>query len=454
IGIIIKLTKNKIRSSFMLLYRRRKQFLLVLSMLLLVLIPFTSCQRIPAVEHTPQLPTATLPVVPSRVVTLSSSAPLPNTPTPSLEAISQTTNQAVVSTQSQAPFEYSGVKILPGDLVFLVTDEQNQNSSLYRAAASNNFAPELVFKIKGLAYQFYVHSDREGIDLATGEKDEGGAVIYQKLMSLRFSDNQAKEILIFDKQIYALDWSYDGRYLAVVQGMMGANQNILKTIAFVDLNCRIQGKCISETAEATGKLDLNPYDFRWSPKEYRVLFTGDPSNQYGTRDIYELGVGEDGKPLQPVNMTASDVPYDLNPVWLSDGKSFLFACQTSDSPNEYNLCKNNLLPGQETNLLKLPYNMKNFSVSPDGNMLFDFYFGEKAPAIRSFDQNQNKTSILMENIIEPKAFLFILPSPDGKVIGFIEEGGMQIVLFDLRNKQDTIIPCPSSGAMSWMLWIN
>ena len=75
-------------------------------------------------------------------------------------------------------------------------------------------------------------------------------------------------------------------------------------------------------------------------------------------------------------------------------------------------------------------------------------------SVRSFDLNQNKTSILIENIIEPKSFMYILPSPDGKLIGFVEEGGAQIVLYDLGIKQETLIPCPSSGAISRMVWID
>ena len=175
----------------MLLYQWRKLYLLVLGMLFLIMILFTSCQSTPVAKPSQQSPTATLPFVPSRVVTLSRSTPLPNTTTPSPEAILQTTGQAVVSVPAPVPFEYSGAKILPGDLVFLVTNEQNRDSSLYRASASNEFAPELVLKIKGLAYKIYLHPDGEGLDLAMGEKEEGGAVIYQKLMTLRLSDKQA-----------------------------------------------------------------------------------------------------------------------------------------------------------------------------------------------------------------------------------------------------------------------
>lgn len=432
------------------LFQYSKQFLVIWVTLLLVLIPLVSCLNTPP-QPSLQPPTATLSIVRSRVITLATSTPLPITPTTSFVPTSQTTDQAVVSVPSPVPFEYSGVKIQPGDLVFLVTNEQNQDSSLYRAAASSKFAPELVIKIQGLAYHSYLLPDREGLDLVLGEKGENG-LIFRTFVTLRFSDTQAKKILTFDKKTFTLAWSYDGRYLAAIQGVIGANQNFLRTIAFVDLNCRTNGSCVTETAETTGK--LHPYDIRWSPKEYKVLFAGDPSNQYGTRDIYELGVGEDGKPLQPVNFTTSDEAEDMNPVWLPDGKGFLFACQTDNPPNEYNLCKNDLLQGQETNLLKLPYNMKNFSISLDGNMLFDFYFGDQAPAVRSFDLNQNKTSILIENIIEPKTFLNILPSPNGKVIGFIEEGGAQIVLYDLGTNQEIPIPRPFSGAVSWMVWIN
>ncbi len=67
------------------IYRRSKQFLVVLGMLLLILIPLTSCQNTPVIEPSPKPPTATLPIVPSRVVTLSNDTPFPGTPTPSLK---------------------------------------------------------------------------------------------------------------------------------------------------------------------------------------------------------------------------------------------------------------------------------------------------------------------------------------------------------------------------------
>ncbi len=67
------------------LFQRSKQFLGVAGVLLLVLILLTSCQNTLVLEPSPQPPTATLPIVPSRVVTLSNDTPLPRMPTPSLE---------------------------------------------------------------------------------------------------------------------------------------------------------------------------------------------------------------------------------------------------------------------------------------------------------------------------------------------------------------------------------
>lgn len=425
---------------------------LVLSLLLLVLVLFTSCKNTPQVQPTPAIdPISTVgPRQPTKVVLLVTSTSVIST----AEALPGSSTPIPTKTPStELQYQYTNRQLQPGDLLIASIDIANKASSVYAASPDNGFTPELVLTLPGMVYQFYVHPDLKGLDFAVSDMvvEEFDVPVFQQLFTLRFDQPDARLIKTFDLEVVRMVWSPDGKYLAFLETKDRNNSGASggRMISIIDLSCRDTGDCPSTSPQLPAKAD--PYDLIWSPKDYRLAFTGDSG--FGSRDVFAMQVNSDGSISAPVNLSNSPGTEDFFPQWKLDGSGLMFPCSNQNSPNDYSLCETSLEPGEAKEVRRLPENMSNITASPDGSLLFDYYYlkSNQANALRAFNLTTGGVSYVIPKV-EVASSPFV--SWDNQFVGFIQYDRHAFIVEELAKQQITQISTRENELIYSVQWIK
>jgi len=365
-------------------------------------------------------------------------------------------------------YQYSGRAIQAGDLLFTVVGEDD--TSLYAAhPSSDDFVPELIATLPGQVYQFYIHPDRLGLDYLVGEKvSEDGFSFYRspQLFSLRFADSQPQQLFAFQRgsdQVKGTEllatWSNDGRLMVFSStGFFPKPGEAPNKMGWFDFTCRDTGNCQPEYLQLPAGLAINPFEF--SLDGYKLLMQGRYINGVGSGagDIFFINFNAQLQPEAIQNLTNSDQVDEESPQWLPDGSGFLSACSDDQTPNnEYNLCQHGVSIRQNETLLRLPFNMHQFELSPDGKMLVDLIFVPDAIKsqrnLRLFNLETRQTTTLMQNsdlYLDAQSF-----SPDSQYLGFVWDGGRKLSVVQLESgKEYNLSDRVKTGAISWLSWVQ
>ena len=364
-------------------------------------------------------------------------------------------------------YQYAGRTIQAGDLLFTVVGESD--TLLYAAHPSSDFIPELIATLPGQVYQFYIHPDRLGLDYLVGEKvSEDGFSFYRspQLFSLRFADSQPQQLFAFQRgsdQVKGTEllatWSNDGKLMVFSStGFVPKPGEATNRIGWFDLSCRDSGDCQPEYLQLPAGLAINPYEV--SLDGYKLLLQGSYINGIGSGagDVFLVNFNSQLQPEPIQNLTNSDQVSEESPQWLPDGSGFLSACTDNETPvNEYNLCLHGVSSEQNETLLRLPFNMHQFIISPDGKMLLDLVLvpdiEQDQQKLQLFTIDTRQTTILKQYkalYLDAQCF-----SPDSQYLGFVwSEGGklsvIQLGTGEEYNLSDTV----KKGTISWLDWTN
>lgn len=378
-------------------------------------------------------------------------------------------------------YEYTGRAIQPGELLFTVMGETT--TELYAFDSQSSAAPERVASLPGQVYQVFLHTDRKGIDYLAGTRvsdpPPSRLTFYRSahVYTLRFTDPQPRLLVAFPRgpenvqgTELTANWSYDGRLM-----VFELHNNYPKpgepwaSIGWIDLACRQTGNCQPQYLEIPPGMELNRPKF--SPKTYQVLISGADQIHGGHNpDVYQFEFGADGQLGALSNLTNSDQIFELSPNWLPDGSGFFTACWDSSIPiNAYDLCQHGTTPGQGQHLLRLPGNMQDITLSPDGKRLADYSYIENKEQIRVYELETRKTTLISGEGDWP--FFGFTFSVDGKYLALLRAGsdpmptsqdpGMNvggtpwISLYSLATGQERQVFESSSGEdIPWMGWVR
>jgi hypothetical protein len=372
------------------------------------------------------------------------------------------TPQATSTPLSLDSDRYNQRIIQPGDLLYTVVGDTS--TDLYAASPQTRFTPELVASLPGQVYQVYLYPDRLGIDYLAGTKvTEDGFIFYRSVQvyTLRFGDSRPSLLAAFPRgpenvkgTELTADWSYDGRLMVfqLFNFEPKPGEPSFK-IGWFDMKCRDTGNCQPQYLQAPAGIVIGLPQF--SPKKYQILLSGtDEDHGSHMQDVYLFEFDSNGRPGSLINLTNSDQTDEWPPQWLPDGSGFLTACWESSLPiNEYNLCRYGTTPGPHDILVRLPFNMHQFILSPDGKHLVDLtsVAAAQQEAYRLFDLDTHQTSILKQNENlnwETPAF-----SADSQYLGFLWEKGERATVIHLATgKEYSILDTGKPGSISWLGW--
>jgi hypothetical protein len=340
-------------------------------------------------------------------------------------------------------YHYTGRALQHGDLLSITFD--GVNSTLYAASPSNNFAPEEVAVLPGDVLLVYAQPDLQGIDYFTGSYNvDTSDTVYRQLYTLKFSD-PAPRLLIgqLESSAYFFNWSFDGRFLAYEVTDDHPGQSYQRYVRILDLKCRSTGDCQPFTAE-TGSQDL--FFMSWSPIDYRLALGGTPADQkFGAGDIFLLTLNPDNHQTTLTNLTQSPTINDWAPAqWTPEGDALLFSCETGKeaSVNEYSLCRNNLVIGEDEVVTgQLPWNMHSIYMGAgrwvvDATVVMENGFF----SLRSYDLQTGQESTILKWPVVGKHQVDTAISADGQwLAAYVSEQGGLLVLNIQNHSSITVI---------------
>jgi WD40 repeat protein len=133
--------------------------------------------------------------------------------------------------------------------------------------------------------------------------------------------------------------------------------------------------------------------------------------------------------------------------------------------NEYDLCQHGAAPGESQDLLRLPGNMHDITLSPDGKRLAEYAYIKNQEQMRVFDLDTRQTTLIPEESSRPiTGFAF---SKDGNFLALLKAGGAmvalgpdqsirgssQISLYSFSTGQDRLVfDSGEPGNISWSGW--
>jgi hypothetical protein len=376
------------------------------------------------------------------------------TPTPEIVGGESFTPQPSPTPLPLDTYHYTGISIEPGDVLFTVVGDST--TELYTANAQEGFTPRLVAVLPGQVYQVYIHPDRQGMDYLAGTRTfDRGSLSYRsdQVYTLNFASGLPKLLAAFPRleviEVSAA-WSYDGRLMVLQQFVNVPTGEPNLKFGWIDLACRDTGSCEVHYMQIPAGIVL--WTPRFSPKRNQLLFTG-VSN---LPDIFMIDFGSNGQPGPLSNLTNTDQTDEQSPQWLPGGEGFLSSCTDGSIPsNEYNLCRGGLAGGQNETLLRLPFNMQHFALSPDGKNLVDTTYVPAASQyqLRLFNLDTRQTSILKQgNNLNWDSGAF---SPDSQYFSLAPEQGKIVTVINIKSgKEYTLLDTGKAGNISWVGWVK
>ncbi len=351
---------------------------------------------------------------------------------------------------------YTGRVLQHGDLLSITFD--GVNSTLYAASPSNNFTPEEVAVLPGNVLVVYAQPDLQGIDYITGSYDvDTSDTVYRQLYTLRFGD-PAPRLLIgqLENAAYFFNWSFDGRFLSYQVTDDRPGQSYQRYLRILDLDCRATGNCQYITAD-TSNQDL--FFMSWSPIDYRLALGGTPADQkFGANDILLLTLNPDNHQTTLTNLTQSPTINDWAPAqWTPGGDILYFACETGKeaSVNEYSLCRNNLVTGEDEVVTgKLPWNMHSIHLGAgrwvvDNAVVMENSFFN----LRSYDLQTGQESTILKWSVVGKHQVDTAISADGHwLAAYVPEQGGLLALNVLTHVSVTVMPADLNP--SFFTWVK
>jgi len=382
------------------------------------------------------------------------------TATPQVIAGGAFTPQPSPTPFSLESYHFTGRLPAAGEMLFSVV--QGQNTHLYAASPHNGFALEQVAELPGQVYQVFLHPDRQGIDYLAGTQViQDGFVFYRNasLYTLRFSESTPRWLASFPvgssqnagTEILA-SWSADGRWMLFrYSGYQPRPGETWTKIGWVDLACRQGGGCSLQFLDLPEGVTL--FDLRFAPAGRRAAFVGaNEKTGSGAPDLFLLEFDPHTGPGRLINLTHSDQVAEESFQWLPDGERLLAACWDPSIPmNEYDLCRYDIKAGTVERLLRLPFNMRTFTLAPDGGLLADIIAEKGEPMLRLFDPNTRQASLLFKtDWVQRLAF-----SPDQAFLAQVHgQGEDRLDVIPVQQPQRQPVLDAAGRHISWMEWVK
>lgn len=341
-------------------------------------------------------------------------------------------------------YRSTGRALRHGDLLSATFD--GENTTLYAASVSNNFAPEKVAVLPGDVLAMYVQPDLQGLDYITGSYDVASSrPVYRQLYTLKFADS-APRLLVgqLESGANSFHWSFDGHFLAYETTDALPGRSYQRYVRIIDLSCRTSGDCQAFTADA-GSQDL--FFMSWSPTDYRLALGGTPADQeFGASDIFLLTLDPGSHRTTLVNLTQSPTTNDWAPAqWTPIGDALFFPCDTGKEAvtNEYSLCRNNLVVGEDEVVTgKLPWNMHSILLGAAGRVVDATVVMENGSfGLRSYDLGTGQESTILRWSGGGKHQVETAISADGQwLAAYVPEQGGLLALNIQTHARITVMP--------------
>lgn len=242
-------------------------------------------------------------------------------------------------------------------------------------------------------------------------------------------DEAAATAIAHGQAVHSPTWSYDGRWIAFVEGnpLFELNGNMGPSAVAV---VSAKGGTPIQVTDSTA-LNTSPV---WLPGRTALLFI---SNQDGGRDVYELALSGSGKPTG----AATRITTGLNPdrIALSaDGKRLAWSV-FSETSNVWSLpipLRDSVLLSQATQVTSGSQNIETVGASPDGKWLY--YDSD-------LQGNSDLWRVALTNGVASGAPEQLTNDPGGQFSPAVSPDGKQVAFHSFRTGNRDIFVIPASG---------
>lgn len=411
----------------------------------------------------------TLPIVKAVVVlqgpfkftfSILRSAPEASTPT-----VANSSDFFPDPTITSLPFDgyyYSGKFLKTGDLLYAVVEGNKTNVYTFTPDAKEQSM--LFATIPGIVYHIYLHPDRRGMDYLTGTQFNGSGLFFYRnarLFTLGFGDANPHLLYTFPQPFDQFEgnqvsstWSFDGRFMVFQSVLEPRPGGLTSEFGWFDMAaCRADGNCVPHKIQMPSNLDLfNPF---FSPKDYRLLFSGTDTSGAGTPDIFLMEFDPINPTTPIVNLTNSPQVEKGRAIWFPDGRILFFCHDYSDASKFLDaFCSIDPETGNIDYSPQISEHLANYWVSPSGDRIMGTVIHDQATGkgflnLRLFDLTGRAGPLLASGkILEGVAM-----SPSEQYVAFIAGEGNQLVLTDTTAINSFIVYSSDiAGSITWMGW--
>ncbi len=357
-------------------------------------------------------------------------------------------------------YRFSGRLPQSGELLFTVVEDQT--TGLYAVSPTNPPQLEQIATLPGQVYQVYLHPDRMGIDYLAGTRvNEDGFTFYRgiQVYTLRFGDSRPTLLVSFSRgpenvkgtELRA-NWSHDGRLVVFRLSNFAPKQGEPNfEIGWIDLNCRLTGKCEIQYFDTPDGLALNEPQF--SPSGYRVLMQGSYINGSGSgaQDIYILEFGPEGIPGIIANLSNTDQIDELVPHWNPLTGQVVALCPTDTSGAQREFCFYDPVTKSRQEGAVIDQHLDDYGIEWNGDQILGIDINHQSVdrnglfEFRLFDWNGKSGSVLASTGLVEQ----FVESPDQVFFAFIAADTNEMHLVNISNGEEVIAPWRN---VSWVGW--